>query len=828
MKFDIKNMLKLTASVTLLGGSVTAENTSAEDLIKNELVLKEQYKAEAELAAQDGLKLEATKKYKEAIQSYRLARTKLLMLGGTDEDIKSQISVVDSKLGQLYLDWSKNQYDKASKEKNLELLEAAQKNLESALVTDKALASKVNEQLKYLEKTRNELKYVIGVNKERIDKDSVEKETELAAYLEQAEILFANRRYYDARESLSTVLTKDPYNAKATRLLVKLNKELLASGYERLKLTREERLSEITWKWQEGIRGDGSSQATTNYQSGDLPNSDSQSLIAEKLKLIVPSIKFNKATIEQVIEQLRKVSKRLSEDGEAVSFVYKQAELKEQAPKEELEENLEEDELDEENLEETESNAVIQKLVTMELDEVPLGEIIRIVTEATGLKYKIDEFAVVIADESVQIEYTETRTYPVSSNFLDTVESSSPGQSVDVEGFLKSLGVRFASGSKAQFIKTTNRLVVTNDLPNLSRLEKVLKGMNVQPVQVTIEAKFVEINETDLEEIGFNWLLNDTQGFGGIRARRNAGIDSTGVRQNTTDARTATGANLSASENESLLTYGLRTFTNTTGTPLFANNLALDLVLGGIEFQTLIKAVKRKGSADVLSAPKVTTKSGKTAKIRVVTERFLPESYDQPEVDFQAGGGGGTSTATTRLTVTPPVPQFSDEPKELGVSLEVTPTVDPDGYTINLELKPEVLELIGFDEEFNETLRVPSTQIVDDPTGLGFGFQVVNILTTVPFVYKMPIIEARTVETTVKVWDGETVSIGGITREREESFKSKVPGLGDVPYLGRLFRSEGVTTEKRNLLIFVTARLITPAGLAIRPSKISGLPDFKR
>ena len=142
--------------------------------------------------------------------------------------------------------------------------------------------------------------------------------------------------------------------------------------------------------------------------------------------------------------------------------------------------------------------------------------------------------------------------------------------------------------------------------------------------------------------------------------------------------------------------------------------------------------------------------------------------------------------------------------------LEVTPTVAADGYSIDLELKPQVTIFKGYDTTFNSAVQPPG---YSEP---------------VEFRYDMPIIEARTVETKVIVWDGETVVLGGLIREDRIKYSDKVPFLGDIPVLGRLFRSEGENSVKKNLLIFVTARLVSPSGVPIRASDVRGLPDFRR
>ena len=72
--------------------------------------------------------------------------------------------------------------------------------------------------------------------------------------------------------------------------------------------------------------------------------------------------------------------------------------------------------------------------------------------------------------------------------------------------------------------------------------------------------------------------------------------------------------------------------------------------------------------------------------------------------------------------------------------------------------------------------------------------------------------DTRKVTTSVSVWDGQTVIIGGLVREDVQTVNDKVPGLGDLPIIGRMFRSNVDQHSKRNLVMFVTARLVNPAG----------------
>ena len=83
---------------------------------------------------------------------------------------------------------------------------------------------------------------------------------------------------------------------------------------------------------------------------------------------------------------------------------------------------------------------------------------------------------------------------------------------------------------------------------------------------------------------------------------------------------------------------------------------------------------------------------------------------------------------------------------------------------------------------------------------------------TVPSGFYQPIFSVRDISTKVTIWDGATLVMGGLTREEVKQVSDKVPILGDIPLIGRAFRSKGESAQKRNLLIFVTANLVSPGG----------------
>jgi general secretion pathway protein D len=217
--------------------------------------------------------------------------------------------------------------------------------------------------------------------------------------------------------------------------------------------------------------------------------------------------------------------------------------------------------------------------------------------------------------------------------------------------------------------------------------------------------------------------------------------------------------------------------------------------VAGADVELAIRALSRKTGSDLMSAPKVTVLSGKRATITVAQELRYPESYGDIESTVSSGdsdsGGSG-------ISITAGTPQ-DFVTRNVGVEMTVTPNVENDD-TISLILEPRVTEFEGFVEYGGPSVALD-----------GSGTTV-----TVPAGFYQPIFSVREITTEVTVFDGATVVMGGLTRDEVKAFHDKVPVLGDIPMIGRLFRSDGETRQKRNLLIFVTANLVSPGGSPAR------------
>jgi general secretion pathway protein D len=237
------------------------------------------------------------------------------------------------------------------------------------------------------------------------------------------------------------------------------------------------------------------------------------------------------------------------------------------------------------------------------------------------------------------------------------------------------------------------------------------------------------------------------------------------------------------------------------GTPIgpAAGVLSVAGVFTNPQFQVVLRALSQKKGIDLVSAPKVTTQSGKKATIEIVREFIYPSEFAPPELP-----------PTNGSQYTPVVPNSPSgwETKNTGITLEVEPTVGSDSYTIELYLAPRVIEFDGFINYGNPiNVALQASSLLPSKT-----------IEATSNTINQPVFSTREVTTQVSVYDGQTVVMGGLMREDVQKVQDKVPILGDIPLAGRLFRSNVDQHVKRNLIMFVTASLLDPAGQPIIPA----------
>ena len=251
--------------------------------------------------------------------------------------------------------------------------------------------------------------------------------------------------------------------------------------------------------------------------------------------------------------------------------------------------------------------------------------------------------------------------------------------------------------------------------------------------------------------------------------------------------------------------------------------MKLNAFLGNADLSMILHMLSQRSDTDLLSAPKVVTKSGQEAVIKVVTEYIYPQDYD---VTIQSTSSSSSSSSTSGSgsggdgKILPMVEPQNFTMREVGVILDVTPEVSAEGQMINLELKPQIIS----DPTWKDYgMRVPMASVMSENA------QVYNQMTggdmwfNVPM--EQPFFKVRSIETHVSLYNGATLVMGGLITEERKSMEDKIPFLGDIPWIGRFFRSRSEWSDKRNLLLFVTARLVDPNG---RQMAMSGASDSSK
>ena len=613
----------------------------------------------------------------------------------------------------------------------------------------------------------------------------VAKVEEVKTLLNEGQGLYDSGRFDEATAKYEAALRLDRYNVAARRGMEQVNMGKMRVADAAYNDTRAAMITQVDKAWETPVRRVDLGPAAVIEQPV-LTSRGTQSISRKLDEIVIPRINFTDATVREAIEFLRQRSEALDteavETGErGVNIVLK---------------------LDQ---------AAASQTVTLDLANLPLREALTYITNLANLKFKVESYAVLIVPLSEPTDTLITKEYRVPPGFITSTPSGGGSETPGVAAqsgakiYLESQGVQFPTGASANFIASSSRLIVRNTQENLDLVDALVESSSgeITP-QVEIESKFVEISQNNLKELGFDWLLGQF-GFGNSGIFGGGGSYGNQLNPGAAAYPFVNPSGLPTGSFGPNGELGSVTAGNRSGGTAITGN-ALDAVLLGAaglgapvgpasgilslagvftnpQFQVVLRALNQKKGIDVLSAPKVTTKSGSTATVEVVREFRYPDTYSPPQIPQSTGSG--------TQPITPATPE-SFKMKPVGVRLEVSPTVGSDNYTIDLRLVPEVTEFEGF---------------------INYGSPILNRgIVVTDNVINYPVFSERKVDTSVHIYDGQTVVLGGLMREDIQKVNDKTPLLGDLPLAGALFRSQSDQHIKRNLVIFVTATLMDPAG----------------
>jgi general secretion pathway protein D len=795
-----------------------AKKSDAKLMAQQEEVRRQEREIRGRKSFDDGLAALALGNYEDAAKMLEDAALNIPERPA-NEAIRAQIR---TSLGEAYTEIARAQIDKD--------LSYARRSIDAALVNDPG-----NRRAQALEKrvTAREEKVAEEVARPKSvmeQKKYSDKYAEIDHLLREGRDLFDAQEFNDAELTFEKVLIMDEYNIEAMRFLRKIEDRRFEIRTKEREATVAGMMAMVRDTWNPPIRTDVVLPPGVDNQTTVDSLTDVQKLQKKMESIIIPSIEFRQANITDVVNFLVDASVAGDPDGVGVNIILKLTTGEgAAAPAPAAAAPVDDFGFGADfgaagggfDTPAASGGAANVPAITLNLRRINLLDAIKFITEVADLRYRLEGNVVIITPANIVSGRVVTRMYPVQPSILDVIvertevdDSSRTGDFVsmgqqstikrsDVKDFFERAGVPFPQGTSITYNQSISQLIVANTAENLETFERILSRLNVIPNQVEIEARFVEVNQDNLEELGFQWFLTDNW-----EIAQRGGVGSPAGQETLlglADPNGLTKGNRFFGSD--LATGAIQPITTVTKNPSqfpLGGIFSFASVLTNPELQVVIQALSQKGNSDLLSAPRITTRSGVNAQIQVVTEIIYPTEFEVTEPSLQTSNASdGGNNLVTPPTVTP----GSFQTREVGVILNVTPTVGPDGYTIDLTLAPEVAELVDW-------LQYGST--------ISAGGQ------TFTFNIPQPVFASRNVTTSIVVWDGQTVVMGGLIREDLVKYEDKVPLLGDIPVLGRLFRSKGEFSQKKNLLIFVTARLVGPDGKPLqRDSGMPGAEDPK-
>ena len=330
-------------------------------------------------------------------------------------------------------------------------------------------------------------------------------------------------------------------------------------------------------------------------------------------------------------------------------------------------------------------------------------------------------------------------------------------------------------GADFIFNDKVHALVVKNSLENLVLVEELIAAMDLRPLQILIEARFVTTSVSDLRELGVEWLIDNR---GNSQFENDSTLLDPWMRGNTKKTPV-----------RSDVVGGAMTGVSDTGAG--GANFAYQFLLGDTAFKAVLHALEKTGESRTIVVPRVTTLNNREARFRVGEDT----SYFE-EVDTNIMTGGGYNDENTRDNVT----YDYDRPTivETGYSMIVTPSVGADLSAINMVLRPEISSIKEWKKY--QLSSLDSTEEGQEEPAI-----------------EIPILSRQYIETEAVVRSGETVVLGGLVDSSKADDESGTPWLSTLPLIGNLFKTQSKTAQSKNILIFVTATLISDVGEELIP-----------
>ena len=674
-------------------------------------------------------------------------------------------------------------------------------------------------------------------------------------------------KYDEAIKSFEAVSGYDEYNVSAKRGIEKaqqLRARYFSAAHD---ARRAEMLAEVGKTWEDAMNHSSTpiivsgAEGSAAAEDGSVAGAE-EAAHAESVKQIrVSGFALDDNTIDEAIEVLRNCIKRYESSG-ALSGGRKM-DVRANFGAQESPERRE----------------VMARRASIQLDDVSMKDLLDEVSRLYDVDYYYVPYGIEFSFSGKDYGRLMDRVFTVPPHFFDKGDSGSDDDDDDAFAttgrvsvkrenpvkVLTDMGVSFPEGANAIYRASERRLRVRNTVQNLQKIEQLLNAPPPNQWVVVFNVMTVETSDRELQDLGFDWLFNMHLG-GDFFAGGGASRAASGIVGMPTIS-TAVGG--TAQPQGSAATSGLRSIRQISGTQGLTrlieqgsvenyasslNQAAVSPSIFGIrgvwsaaDVTVMMRGLAQNKGTDTLQNERLVFTPGSDEQVSIVNvrEMFYPEAYDPPQIpnnrsrntnnnnnnwddddDDDTTNNNTTGPSTTVITGSHPTDfvrfgYSEDGAGGIGGIIQIhkaEPT--PDGQSVNLAITTTVNEFDGF-IDWGTPIYAGMSTTADAAMATN---RIRRVMLSENHIYQ-PVFKRRMLNTTLSVANGGVIVIGGMLEARLVRYEDKVPVLGDLPLIGRLFRSEGEEKERRALLIFAKVDIVDPTGRSVNGSEIDTSAD---
>lgn len=823
---------------------------------------------EAKMLLQEGRTAYEAKKYKMALEKFQEAWKRIPKAPATVKWQEHIVECIGDASIAVSMEYAKiGRYDEAEQL----LLEVLQRDPNNKLA------------LRRLEELRDPVR-----NNPALTPEHVKNVEEVQRLLVLAQGQFGLGKFDEAYQTYNQVLRIDPYNTAARRGQEAVSQRRSRYYQSAHSSYRAQALAAVDALWEEPLP----QETPTIEMGGSVAETISPNQLRNNENLMnmrISSVNLQEVPMAEALDFLRGEARK---NNISLNFVFEAP--KTPAPAAQATSPEDEDTIDDTVT--ADEVAVVQQpteaiIPELKVQDISAKDLLEMMCNVSGCQYRVEDNAIVVyqtgsGEKMFRRQWKVPRSFFVDSEsgedeYLDEEEDMDGGfgsgggaKRIDAKATLQNAGVNFRGDANAKYSTSTGMLTVYNTPDNLDAVEEAISAWRRKmPQMVKVSTKFIEVSQTNEEELSFDWVVNPfsinnsgnlylggvngqgsspnrtdsdfvTSGgsaFGNNYHGNGSWPISSGTAGSLTDANAPTTAGLMTGGNrsgsgalnvgklDSLLTSGSRdAASNTSPAP---GILSLTGIFDSGSYQMIMRGLSQKKGVDVMSAPSLVARPGELdytpepdplasdqngdngcAKIEVVRRFIYASNYDPPEIDAGGnnnwggnndnnnwGGGGGMPIAS-------PANPSEWAVEEVGIVMRFKVA----------ELSEES-DIIQFDQFEIKVVDFEGFINYGSPITAGITNQTkIEHITLTENRIDMPVFSRRYINSNPCIYDGYTIAIGGLIEDNVQKVEDSVPVFGDLPLVGRFFRSNAESHIRKNMIVFVTAEKIDPTGKPTR------------